>query len=80
MPVYVFRCLACGAEHEQLRPLGDTDDVSCPNCDGQTKLRLGRVAVRYNGWGFSSTDSLVRDTRGKNFADLRDKADQFADE
>jgi putative FmdB family regulatory protein len=80
VPVYVFRCLACGAEHEQLRPLGATSDVPCPYCDGQTKLRLGRVAVRYNGWGFTSTDSLVADTRGKDFRTLRDKADQIADE
>jgi hypothetical protein len=36
--------------------------------------------VRYNGWGFTSTDSLVSDTRGKNFRDLRDKADQISDE
>lgn len=80
MPVYVFRCLACGTEHEQLRPLGDTTDICCPDCGGQTKLRLGRVAVRYNGWGFSSTDSLVGDTKGKDFRALRDKADQIADE
>jgi len=80
VPVYVFRCLTCGAEHEQLRPLGDTNDVLCRNCGGQTKLRIGRVAVRYNEWGFSATDSLVADSRGKDFRDLRDKAERIADE
>ena len=80
MPVYVFRCRACDLEHEALRPLGDTDGVPCPDCGGQTKLRLGRVAVRYNAWGFSSTDSLVSDPRGKDFRILRDKADQISDE
>ena len=80
MPVYVFRCLVCRAEHETLRPLGETTDVPCPECGGQTKLRLGRVAVRYNGWGFTATDSLVSDTRGKDFRTLRDKADEISDE
>jgi putative FmdB family regulatory protein len=80
VPVYVFRCLDCGLEHEGLRPLGDTDEVDCPGCGGQTKLRLGRVAVRYNGWGFTATDSLVGDTRGKDYRALRDKAEQISDE
>jgi putative FmdB family regulatory protein len=80
VPVYVFRCSGCGLEHEALRPLGDTVGVSCPDCGGQTTLRLGRVAVRYNGWGFTTTDSLVSDPRGKDFAALRDKAEQLADE
>jgi putative FmdB family regulatory protein len=80
VPVYVFRCLGCGLEHEALRPLGDTDGSDCPDCGGQTKLRLGRVAVRYNGWGFTATDSLVGDTRGKDFRTLRDKAEQISDQ
>lgn len=80
MPVYVFRCLTCRLDHEALRPLGETDGVACPECGGETKLRIGRVAVRYNGWGFTSTDSLVADTRGKNYQALRDKADQITDE
>ena len=80
MPVYVFRCRRCDLEHEALRPLGDTEDVLCPDCGGQTKIRFGRVAVRYNGWGFASTDSLVADTRGKDFRTLRDKAEQIADD
>jgi len=38
------------------------------------------VAVRYEGWGFTATDSLVSDTRGKDFRTLRDKAEQISDE
>jgi putative FmdB family regulatory protein len=80
VPIYVFRCAQCRQDHELLLPLGDTDSRPCPSCGGQTKLRLGRVAVRYNSWGFGSTDSLVADQRGKNFRDLRDKAEQISDE
>ena len=80
MPVYVFRCRPCGLEHEQLRPLGDTEAIPCPTCGGQTTLRLSRVAVRYSDWGFTATDSLVADTRGKDYRTLRDKAEQISDE
>ena len=80
MPIYVFRCTSCRAEHEVLAALGATDAGPCPECGGQTKLRIGRVAVKYNGWGFTATDSLVSDTRGKDFSTLRDKAEQISDE
>jgi len=80
VPIYVFRCSDCRHDQELLLALGDTEARPCPNCGGKTTLRPGRVAVRYNAWGFSSTDSLVGDTRGKNFRSLRDKADQIADD
>jgi putative FmdB family regulatory protein len=80
VPIYGFRCTACRAEHEVLAALGQTEPRPCPDCGGQTKLRLGRVAVRYAGWGFTATDSLVSDTRGKDFHALRDKADQISEE
>jgi putative FmdB family regulatory protein len=80
VPVYVFRCLDCGLEHEVLRRLGEIDPDPCPDCAGATRLRLGRVAVRYDGWGFTATDSLVADTRGKSFRSLRETAEKIADE
>ena len=80
MPIYVFRCTSCRSEHEVLAALGETDPRPCPNCGAQTTLRLGRVAVRFDGWGFTANDSLVSDTRGKDFRTLRDKAEQIADE
>jgi putative FmdB family regulatory protein len=80
VPIYVFRCVDCRQDHEQLLALGDVESRPCPSCGGQTKLRPGRVAVRYNGWGFTSTDSLVGDTKGKDFRALRDKAEQISDE
>jgi putative FmdB family regulatory protein len=80
VPIYVFRCNSCRAEHEVLAALGETDARPCPGCGGQTRLRPGRVTVRYADWGFTATDSLVSDTRGKDFRSLRDKAEQISDE
>ncbi|HVW80089.1 MAG TPA: FmdB family zinc ribbon protein [Mycobacteriales bacterium] len=79
MPVYLFRCADCGAEHEELLDLGETADRPCPACGGTAKHRIARVAVKYEGWGFSATDSLVADTTGKDFKQLRKKAEEISD-
>lgn len=79
MPTYVFRCDACRHEMELLLPLGETGPRACEDCGGPARQHLARVAVRYNGWGFTATDGLVGDTRGKDFAALRSKAEQISD-
>jgi putative FmdB family regulatory protein len=79
MPIYVFRCTKCEAEHEELLGLGDTADRKCPECGGNAKHRLARVAVKYEGWGFTATDSLVSDTKGKDFKQIRSKAEEISD-
>jgi hypothetical protein len=38
------------------------------------------VGIRFSGWGFSSTDSLVPGDRPrKDFRRLKDKAEEIAD-
>ena len=80
MPVYEFACRACGDVQELLLPLGDTADRACPVCGGTARQRFSRVGVRYDGWGFSATDRLVSDTRGKDFKALRERAERISDE
>jgi putative FmdB family regulatory protein len=80
MPLYLFRCGSCSTETEQLLPLGDTADRACPDCGGVARHRFARIAVKYNGWGFTATDSLVGDTRGKDFTVLRETAEKISDE
>jgi putative FmdB family regulatory protein len=81
MPVYEFTCAECGAAVELIRGLGETDAPACDACGAASMQRVfSRVAVRYGSWGFTSTDSLVNDTRGKDFKALRSKAEQISDE
>jgi putative FmdB family regulatory protein len=80
MPLYVFRCTSCDAEAELLLPLGETADRPCEACGEPAKHRFARVAVKYNGWGFSATDTLVSDPRGKDFKALRETAEKISDE
>jgi putative FmdB family regulatory protein len=79
VPVYEFRCRDCGTAEELLLPLGATDPRPC-RCGGTQRYRLGRVAVRYGGWGFTATDRLVADTRGKDYKQLSERAERIADE
>lgn len=79
MPIYLFRCKDCDVEHEELLALGETGDRSCPECGGRATHRFARIAVKYEGWGFSATDSLVGDSHGKDFKALRSKAEQISD-
>lgn len=46
----------------------------------ERRRKFSRVAVRYEGWGFASTDSLVTDTRGKDYKALRERAERISDE
>jgi len=80
VPVYEYACRACDAVEEHLLPRGAPIPGACAACGGELRKKFSRVAVRYEGWGFTSTDSLVSDTRGRDFKALRSKAEQIADE
>ena len=80
MPVYEYVCRSCEAAEEHLQSLGAGVPGPCAACGGELRKKFSRVAVRYEGWGFTSTDSLVNDTRGRDFKALRSKAEQIADE
>jgi putative FmdB family regulatory protein len=80
MPVYEYVCTACAAVEEHLLPLGSSGPSDCAACGEPLRRKFSRVAVKYEGWGFSSTDSLVNDTRGKDYKALRERAERISDE
>lgn len=82
MPVYEFRCATCGHDEEVVRPMGETDPPgACPECGGDLRRRWSRVGVRFEGWGFSSTDGLLSEDRRskRDFKELKRKADEIAE-
>ena len=82
MPVYEYACRACGEVEEHLLALGAAYGEPCAACGGELRKKFSRVAVKYEGWGFSSTDKLISDKSGprKDFKTLRSKAEQISDE
>lgn len=80
MPIYSYRCERCGVDVDHLQPLGAPPPVDgCAACGGPLRKRPARVAVRYGTWGFSATDGLVRDTRGRDYKDLRERAERISE-
>ena len=81
MPVYEFRCPVCAALTEELLPLGDTAPRPCSTdgCIGTKTLKLSRVAVKYQSFGFTKTDALVDRPETKNFKALQAKANEISD-
>lgn len=82
MPVYDFKCQACGEREEHILLTGETAPEACAACGGALKRTYGgaRVHIALEGWGFSKTDSLIRDTRGKDFKALKERAARMVDE
>ena len=80
VPVYEYRCVACGHALEEIQPMGSGPPGPCPECGGELKRVYGRVGVVFSGWGFSKTDSLLpADRRRKDFKRLRDKAQEISE-
>ena len=81
MPVYEYECAGCAVRVDRLLPHRRADDPGpCEACGEQLSRRFSRVAVKLEGWGFSSTDSMVGDrpTRG-DFKQVRERAERIAD-
>lgn len=82
MPVYEYLCTSCEEPHDRILPHEQADDPGpCPTCDGELKRQFSRVAVRYEGWGFNSTDSMIPDRPGGrgDFKQMRETAERISD-
>ena len=56
MPVYVYRCLQCGANLERRQSFTDDPLTVCETCSGELRRVVQPVAVVYKGTGFYTTD------------------------
>lgn len=57
MPIYEYRCKACGATTEELMRLSDPDPVICPACQQPELTRfLSAPSFRLGGSGWYETD------------------------
>lgn len=83
MPVFDYKCTACGAREEHIVLSGEAVPEACGTCGEKLKRAYGgsRVHVSLEGWGFSRNDGLVTgDLSRKDWKALKERADRIRDE
>jgi putative FmdB family regulatory protein len=70
MPIYVFRCDACGEQFDRLQKLSDPDPDTCPHCGKQHTVRrqVTAPAFRLAGSGWYETDFKSDKEKKRNLA------------
>ncbi|WP_462330004.1 FmdB family zinc ribbon protein [Thiohalocapsa halophila] len=72
MPIYAYRCEACGHELDALQKISDAPLTDCPACGAAAlKKQLTAAAFRLKGGGWYETD-FKKDGK-KNLHDSGDK-------
>lgn len=57
MPIYEYRCQACGAELEKLQKISDPVLTDCPECGRETLVKLvSASSFRLKGGGWYESD------------------------
>lgn len=64
MPIYEYRCTACGHRFEERQGFNDPPRTACPKCQGSAQRVIGAVGVVFKGSGFYSTDSRRSSSAG----------------
>jgi putative FmdB family regulatory protein len=81
VPVFEYRCAACEEREEHVLLVGEEPPVACKACGGELKrMWSARIQINLVGWGFSKNDALIADTRGKDFKELRERAQRMVEE
>lgn len=56
MPVYVYKCDACGLTFERKQTVTERPLAGCPECDGHVRRVIQPVGIVFKGSGFYVTD------------------------
>ncbi|HSM52199.1 MAG TPA: FmdB family zinc ribbon protein, partial [Thermoanaerobaculia bacterium] len=56
MPIYEYRCGACGARTEILQRLDEAPLAHCPHCGGPRTKHISAPAFQFKGSGWYVTD------------------------
>lgn len=60
MPIYAYRCDACGIEFDKMRPMSEaTEPQPCPECEGETRKLVTSCGVIFKGDDWTSKNGRV---------------------
>jgi putative FmdB family regulatory protein len=75
MPIYEYRCEACGRQHEALQKVSDKPLKACPSCGKRALKRLmSAPRFRLKGAGWYETDFKSDKDKKRNLADSGDES------
>ena len=73
MPIYEYRCDACGHELDALQKVSDAPLTDCPECDASALRRLiSKPSFRLKGSGWYETDFKSEKEKKRNLAVEKD--------
>jgi putative FmdB family regulatory protein len=79
LPIYTYRCNACGGQLEVRQSFSEPSLTSCQLCDGALRKVLHPVGVIFKGSGFYNTDYRAGGNGSKASEDgTADKGDDKA--
>jgi putative FmdB family regulatory protein len=56
MPIYEYRCDACGRTSEVIQAVNDPPLAACPHCGGAVRKLASAPAFQFKGSGWYATD------------------------
>lgn len=56
MPLYEYRCKACGHQFEKIQSFSAPEEKECPVCKGEVERLISAPAVQFKGSGWYVTD------------------------
>ena len=76
MPIYEYKCYACGTTLETLQKISDPPLIECPEC-GKPALKklVSASAFRLKGSGWYETDFKTGNKKNVSQADKKEKSE-----
>jgi putative FmdB family regulatory protein len=78
MPLYEYKCDACGHAFEKIVKFSDPPLDACPKCGGAVQKLFSSPAIQFKGSGWYITDYAKKssgDSSAKAKADTSEKSD-----
>ncbi len=73
MPIYEYKCQACGKRMEKIQKMSDPPCKKCPSCNGALTKLISSPAIQFKGSGFYLTDYAKKSSPSE---ERRAKADR----
>lgn len=73
MPLYEYKCSACGYQFEVIQKFSDQPDQICPRCNHQSERLLSAPAIQFKGSGWYITDYAKKNSPAPTPAEKSDK-------